>query len=93
MGFAAMAHRVRPGGASPRLRSEAAAERNYPASRSVAAVESARLRQHRSSQEELPHVRGQGQQLGGATPLPLMPEARGSGREELPHAQGQGRRP
>ena len=31
-------------------------------------TESARLRWHRSGQEELPHARGQGQRPGGATP-------------------------
>ena len=43
-------------------------------------------------QEELPHVRGQGQRPGGDTPRP-KPEARGDGREELPHDRGQGRWP
>ena len=46
-----------PRGVIPRLRSEAAAE-------------SARLRQHRSNWEELPHVQGQGRRLAGATPSP-----------------------
>ena len=48
--------------------------------------------------EELPHVRGQGQQPRGATPRlrpgavaqrPYpTPKARGCGREEQPHVQG-----
>ena len=42
-----------------------------------------------SGQEELPHVQGQGQRLGAATPTS---EVRGGGREELPRVQGQGRR-
>ena len=68
------------------------------------ATESARLRQHRSSREELPCIRGQGQRLTGATPRPRSgvvpeagaaagrinptPEARGGGWEEQPHVQG-----
>ena len=39
-----------------------------PRPRSGVTAESARLRQRRSSQEELPHVGGQGWWLGGATP-------------------------
>ena len=35
-------------------------------------------------QEEIPSVRGQGQQPGGDTPRP-KPEARGGGWEELPN--------
>ena len=56
-----------------------------PRPRSGTMAESARLQQHRSGQNELPYIRGQGQwplppawgqgwRLGGATPLP-----RGSG--------------
>ena len=51
----------RPRGVTPRPRSRAAAG-------------SARLRWQRSGREELPHVLGQGQRLGGATP------AQGQGR-------------
>ena len=39
-----------------------------PHQRSGAVAESARLQQHRSSREELPHNRGQGQRPGEATP-------------------------
>ena len=61
-----------------------------------------------SGQEELPHVRGQGQwprvpgwdSTGTASEVKgvsrrshPMPEAWGSSREELPHTRGQGRRP
>ena len=42
-----------------------------PRPRSGAAAESTRLPQHRNGREELPHVRGQGQKLGG-------PHARGA---------------
>ena len=77
----------RPRGVTPRLRSGAVAE-------------SARLRRHRNSQEELPCIQGQGRRLGGAT-LGLMSgavtgrshprhKARGSGQEEQPHARSQG---
>ena len=45
-----------------------------PRPRSGAAAESARLGRHRNGREELPHVRGQGQQLRGATQCP-RPEA------------------
>ena len=52
-------------------------------------------------QEELPHVRCQGQQSGGATPRPRSGAAAESarlrwcrnGREELPHVRGQGQQP
>ena len=40
---------------------------------------------HKHGREELPQLRGQRQQPGGATPLH---EARGGSREELPHVQG-----
>ena len=51
-----------------------------------------------SSQEELPHVRGQGQRPrvpdcdGAGTAERSYPtsEVRGGGREELPHVRGQG---
>ena len=69
-----------------------------PHLRSGAAAESARLRRHGNSQEELPCVQGQGEQLGGATPclMPVAaagrsnptPEARGGGWEEPHHVQG-----
>ena len=47
-----------------------AAKRSYPSPKLGGATESARLRQHRSGREELPHVRGQGRWLRGATPRP-----------------------
>ena len=82
-----------------------------PRPRSGAAAESARLQWCRNcqeelpksevrdgSREELPHVRGQGRRLGGATPYPRpgaasgrsnpTPEARGGSREDQPHVQG-----
>ena len=46
-----------------------------------------------SGQEELPCIRGQGQQPRGATPHPrpgAVPEDKGGSRKEQPHAQGQG---
>ena len=56
------------------------------------------LRRIRNGQEELPRVRGQGQQPRGATPCPMagaaarksnpMPEARGGVWEEHLHVQG-----
>ena len=62
------------------------------------AVESARLRQRRSSQEELPHARGQGaaaerrypasEGRGGGREELHTPKVRGSSREEQPHIQG-----
>ena len=72
-----------------------------PCLRSGAAAESARLQRCRNSQEELPHVRGQGQRPivagcdGAGTAERSYPasEVRGDGREEPPCAQGQGRRP
>ena len=70
----------KPGGPHAR---RVAAKRSYPIPRSGAAAESARLRQHRKSQEELPCVRGQGRRQeelsrvggqgwppGGVTPRP-----------------------
>ena len=82
-----------------------------PRPRSGAAAESARLQWCRNcqeelpksevrdgSREELPHVRGQGRRLGGATSYPRpgaasgrsnpTPEARGGSREDQPHVQG-----
>ena len=50
-----------------------------PCPRSGAVAKSARLQQCRNGREELPRVRGQGRQPGGATPRP--------------HARGQGPRP
>ena len=51
-------------------------------------------------QEELPHVSGQGQWPGGATPPPRSgavarrsypaSKVRGGGQKELPHIQGRG---
>ena len=88
---AATAHRVQPRGATPCLRSGAEAGRT-PCPRG-------------SGQEELPHVRGQGQQLrvagcdgtgmatGTAERSYPPPEARGGGWEDLPHARVQGRWP
>ena len=66
--------RLRPRGVTPRPRSGAAAE-------------SARLRRHRNSREELPksEVRGRGRE---ELPHAPMPKARGSGWEEQPHVQG-----
>ena len=74
-----------PRGVTPRLRSGAVAE-------------GAKLRWCRNGREELPHVRGQGRQPGGPTPLRRpgaaarrtypTPEARGGGREKQPHLQG-----
>ena len=68
------------GGATPRPRSGAAAERRYPASEvwGRGQDELPRVRGWDGSQDELPRVRGQGRP-GGATPRP--------------HARGQGRRP
>ena len=50
---------------------------------------------HKHGQEELPHVRGQGQKPGGPHARRVeakrsypMPEARGGSREEQPHVQG-----
>ena len=74
--------------------------RSYPTSKSEAAAESARLRWHRSSREELSHDRGQGRRPGGATSRSRSGAAAGrsnptfkvrGGREELSHARGQGR--
>ena len=69
-----------------------------PRMRSGTAAESSRLPRRRNSQEELPHVQGQGWQPGRATPCPSSvvvagrsyppPEARGSGLEEQPNVQG-----
>ena len=75
-------HRLRPRGATPLLRSEAAAERT-PLLRG-------------GGQEELPHVQGQGQRLrvpgcdseGTAERNYPTSEVRGSGREELSHVRG-----
>ena len=74
-----------------------------PRPTSGAATKSARLRQHRSGREELPHARGQGQRPRQATPCPRsgstaetsypMSEVRGGSRDELTHARGQGLRP
>ena len=76
-----------PRGVTPRLRSGAVAE-------------GAKLRWCRNGREELPHVRGQGRQPGGPTPLRKpgaaarrtypTPEARGGSQEDLPHSRGQG---
>ena len=68
-----------PGGANPRLRSGAAAERSYPTT------------EERVGGWE---VRGQGLRLGvpGCDKcIYPRPEVRGGGQEELPHVQGQGR--
>ena len=74
-------------GATPRPRLEAEARRS-PCQRG-------------GGQEELPHVRGQGQRPRGATHHPRSGAAAESARlrqcrssrEELPHVQGQGRQP
>ena len=52
-----------------------------PRPRSWAAAESARLRRRRNSQEELPHVRGQGRRPRGAT---LRPRSVGRWEELSP---------
>ena len=67
-------------------------------------AKSARLRQSRSSQKEVPHILGQGRRLGGATPCPrpgAVAERRATqcpravavraqkGLKELLHDQGQ----
>ena len=64
-----MVHRAWPRGATQRPRSGAEAGKT-PHPRSGAAADSARLRRRRNSQEELPHIRGQGRWPGGATPHP-----------------------
>ena len=56
-----------------------AAKRSYPTSKVGAAAKSARLRRHRNSGEELPHIWGQGQRLGGATPPPRSGGCAGAG--------------
>ena len=66
--------------------------------RSGAVAKGARLQWHSNSREELPHVRSQGQRLGGANPCQRpraaagrsypMTEVRGGGPEEQPHVQG-----
>ena len=74
-----LAHRAQPRGATPRPRSGAVAE-------------TARLQLHRKGQEELPHVRGQGQWprlpgcncIGTAKRSYPMSEVKGGSREELP---------
>ena len=75
-------HRVRPTGATSRLRSGAETKRT-PCPRG-------------SGQEELPHVQGKGQRprvpgcdgAGTAERSYHTPEVRGGGREEQPHLQG-----
>lgn len=69
-----------PGGATPRPRSWEAAE-------------SARLRQRRSSQEELPYVRGQGRRPGGANPRLSSGGCAGAGgpRGDIPRQGQEGR--
>ena len=64
-----------------------------PLPRSEAAAESARLRRRRNGQEELPHVRTQGQQPGGATPGPRSSGCAGAGgpRGAIPHQGQEGR--
>ena len=66
----------RPGGATPCLRSGAAAERSYHASEVRG-----------SGRKELPHVPTPKAMGGGREELP-QPEARGSGQEDQPHIQG-----
>ena len=68
----------RPRGATPCPRSGAAAERSYPAS------------EVSGCWEELPRVRGHGQQLGGATQGVVAAQAQ-EGLEELFHVEGQER--
>ena len=77
-----------------------AAERSYPTSE-VRGRSGRTPCPRGSGQEELPHVRGQGQQprvpccdgAGMAERSYPTSEVRGGGREELPHIQGQGRHP
>ena len=73
-----------------------------PQRRSGAATESARLHQHRSGREELPHARGQWWQPRGATThlQEEQPHIQGTvaarakeGREKLLHIQGQEEQP
>ena len=49
--------------------------------RSGDATESARLQRHRSSREELSHIRRQGWQLREATPCPRSSGCTGTGRQ------------
>ena len=78
-----------------------------PRPRSGAVAESARLRRRRNSQEELPHVRGQGRRPGGATPTSKewwlcgrrraqrsysTFQVRWGGSEEIPLVQGKEQR-
>ena len=69
----------RPRGATPRLRSGAAAK-------------SARLRRSRNGREELPHIRGQGRWLGGGTPRPRKGGCVGTGgpRGAIPRSRSRG---
>ena len=76
---------------SARLRWCRTVEKSYPSSSSgVAARRSYPVSEARGcSQEELPHVRGQGRWPRGATPPPssgVVSEMRGSSWEKLPHA-------
>ena len=59
-----------------------------PRPRLGAEAESARLRLRRNGREELPHVQGQGQRLGGATPPPRSGGCVGAGglRGATPHS-------
>ena len=61
--------------------------------RSGAVAERARLQQRRSSQEELPHVRGQGRRPGGETPRPRSGGCAGTGgpRGATPRSRSEGR--
>ena len=63
-----------------------------PLPRSGAAAKSARPWQHRSSQEDLPHIRGQGQQPGGAIPRPRISSWAGAGgpRGSIPCSGSEG---
>ena len=62
-------HRSVPAEMDP---AEAWSRTAIPRPRSGGATESARLHRHRSSQEELPHVQGQGRQPGRATTHPRL---------------------
>ena len=61
--------------------------------RTEVVAESARLRQRRSSQEELPYVRGQGRRPGGANPRLSSGGCAGAGgpRGDIPRQGQEGR--
>ena len=63
-----------------------------PRPRSAAATKSARLRRHRSGQEELPHIRNQGWRPRGASPHPRSSGCMGAGgpRGAIPRSRSGG---